>query len=140
MKKLFFLIFPFLSVSLTACYGPPHAEFEVKGKVVDENNIPIHNICIATSSENGHIYPDTVYTDAAGLYSIRNSVTGSQELTLKVTSTDIDGEENGGDFIEKAQIVDIKSADYTGAKKNDSWHDGKATKIVNFRLEKNENP
>jgi len=49
-------------------YGCPHANYEIKGKVVNRQNNPIPNIQIAISDSvpDRQMPSDTIYTDAKG--------------------------------------------------------------------------
>ncbi len=134
-KKILLLLFPIMGVTLTACYGSPHADFKVSGKVMDENNQPINNIQVEVENEW-----NKVYTDAAGNYQAHGSLDfGGEYQTLRVAVTDIDGEENGGDF--ESAIIDLKYErdEFKDKDKRDSWDYGTLTKEINFILKKKTN-
>jgi len=131
-KKILLLLFPIMGVTLTACYGSPHADFKVSGKVMDENNQPINNIQVEVENEW-----NKVYTDAAGNYQAHGSLDiGGEYQTLRVAVTDIDGEENGGDF--ESAIIDLKyeREELKDKDKRNSWDYGTLTKEINFILKK----
>lgn len=91
---------------VTGCrveYGCPHAEFQLKGTVMDEHNVPINGIRVAVSAEEQNPYyqgagpRDTVFTDSEGVYVLKNDYLYLyNHLHLKFE--DMDGSENGGEF------------------------------------------
>ena len=114
-------------------YGMPHANFEVKGRVVDEDGDPIRDIkIVVTDAGNGGHEGSEVgvgLTDSRGSYTVSGSWFGHSPLTVSVE--DIDGEENGGEFAEKEQVFNLKPSDYVGG---DGWYEGKVTKTADFTL------
>lgn len=104
--KLFRIVLASLGFvsAITACrveYGCPHADFQLKGNVTDENDAPIKGIRVAVSAE----YPnpditgprDTIYTDEKGQYILMNdNFYNFHKVHLKFE--DVDGPENGGEF------------------------------------------
>ena len=77
-------------------YGCPHANYEIKGKVVNRQNNPIPNIQIAISDSvpDRQMPSDTIYTDAKGEFLWE---TGEfPGATFKLIMTDIDKDKNGG--------------------------------------------
>ena len=78
MNKLLAGLLTLLGFSLAACdkggtceYGSPYADYEIKGKVVDNQGYPIANIQIEISDsipENGWMQKDTLYTDSDGKF------------------------------------------------------------------------
>ena len=124
-----------LSPILYSCekYGMPSATYELKGKVTSKNtSYPIKHIQITTQMK--YERPDTLYTNSRGEYYYK--VIGfplDQPLYLKFE--DIDGEENGGEFI--SQEVDIIFDDADLIKKGkDKWDNGTFAKTQNIQLER----
>lgn len=129
LKKILLLLFPIMGVTLTACYGVPHADFKVSGKVMDEENQPINNIQVQVGAEWNR-----VYTDTAGNYQIHGELGFDENQTLRVAVTDIDGEENGGEF--ESAIIDLKYENDELKDGDKHWDKGTLTKEINFTLKK----
>ena len=111
-------------------YGTPHADFNVKGKVTDEDGKPVPGARTVIDSYYGWTddlgisysnldYTDTLYTDSQGYVNAKAMVFGvSSHIT--VTVTDIDGPENG-EFEEKV----IENLHMHKVKDGDgSWYGG----------------
>ena len=115
-------------------YGSPHADFEIKGRVVNEAGDPIRDVkIVVTDADNGGYKGREVgvgITDSRGSYTVSGGWFGHPSLT--VSAEDIDGEMNGGEFAEKEQEFDLKPEDYVGGDGN--WYDGKVTKTADFTL------
>lgn len=81
-------------------YGvpPPHVGYKVKGKVTDKAGNPIPGIEV-----NDKANKITSATGGDGSYELSGAV---WDRVMTLTFTDIDGPENGGEFVEKT--VDIK--------------------------------
>ena len=82
-----------LNEDMPAEYGTPIVEFSVKGRVVDADSNPIPNI----EGSRGNMYGKTV-TAEDGTFEYRNEEIGFEMNDVTLTFTDVDGEENGGDF------------------------------------------
>ncbi len=93
-----------------ACmYDTPNSDFEIKGKVIDTDGDPIKAISVEASG-------NTTTTDSNGDFSIDfNTV-----YVYKVSISDIDGQENGGEF----ESVELIADDYS------EYKDGKI--VVDF--------
>lgn len=145
-KKLFSFLLTLFGVSscvLPCMYGSPYADFDISGKVKDENGKGIPQIKVAigevfTNSQNV-IYDynyrpiDTLTTDSEGHYSlICNSFPAEN---IRITALDIDGDANGGKF--KKDSIDITEIEYTGD--TGSWYRGELLlRDVDFTLKKEE--
>lgn len=107
-------------------YGSPHANYEIKGKVVDRQNNPIPDIQIEIRDSvpsRGWAHSDTLYTNNAGEF-VWN--TGEfPGMTFKLTAIDIDDESNGGVFARDTSFVSFKNAKYVGG--DGRWNSGTAT-------------
>lgn len=130
-----------LGFSLAACdkmgsaeYGTPHADYEIKGKVVNNQGTPIPDIQVEVSDsipESGWMYKDTIYTDANGEFHWKRG--DFPRMTFQLISRDIDEEKNGGQFVPKTTFVSFRNADYRGG---DTWYEGKATLETEITLDK----
>lgn len=118
-------------IFVTKCeYGSPHADFQAKGIVKDENNKGIEGIRVVLKGE----YPnsnysgagpmtDTLWTDKNGSY-----VTESGRITddfaylasIKMEFEDVDGPENGGEF----QKVEIEVPVFKVKDGDGNWYQG----------------
>ena len=82
-------------------YGTPMVEFSVKGRVVDADSNPIPNIEVTWA---GNTYGKAV-TAEDGTFQYANEDIGFEMTDVTLTFTDVDGEENGGDFeTEEVQV------------------------------------
>jgi len=145
MKKSFIKFFDKIILLLLglsgifyACskYGMPADEYELKGSVTDSSNKPIKNIRIIRERyyEDRN---DTLYTNSEGKYGFRiygdYSHYSGQPIHLKID--DIDGEENGGEFVSTEMDVKFTDADLVkkgyGNKRGDKY-----VKIINIKLDK----
>lgn len=140
-NKLLAGLLSLLGFSLAACdkigtdeYGCPHADYEIKGKVVNEDGTAVPNIQIVAAedaiTENDlYIYRDTIFSDSKGQFSTQlQPTTIGEDITFKIKIEDIDGEQNGGLFEEQTTEVLFKKEDLKDASGN--WYYGKATKEV----------
>ena len=87
-------------------YGVPLVTFSVKGKVVDADSNPIPNIEIIWRD----MYGKTV-TAEDGTFEYRNEDIGFEMNDVTLTFTDVDGEENGGDFEPEEVQVPLTQTD-----------------------------
>ena len=112
-------------------YGCPHANYEIKGKVVNRQNNPIPNIQIAISDSvpDRQMPSDTIYTDAKGEFLWE---TGEfPGATFKLIMTDIDKDKNGGQFAADTSFVSFKNAVYENGS---GWYEGKAKQEVTITM------
>ncbi|WP_195373352.1 MULTISPECIES: radical SAM-associated putative lipoprotein [Parabacteroides] len=130
-----------LGFSVTSCggedeYGCPYAEYEIKGKVVNDKGAAIPNIQVvipAPFEANEYMWGDTVTTNKSGEFDIKPAVTSfGEDITFKIKTKDIDGEANGGLFEDKETEIAFKKEDLKGA--NGNWYYGKATKEVTITM------
>lgn len=81
----------------TSSDGQPIANYQVMGKVSDEDGKPINGIRVIADYSTDIVYrADTLYTDKDGEYSKFLTIPRSGDFYL--TFTDIDGQANGGEF------------------------------------------
>ena len=111
-------------------YGSPTGTFEIKGKVVDENNTAIGDAIIKitqedTNSDIAYLVADT--TDTSGLYEVEHTDYPLKKLKVVCIPSD-------KTFLPDSTIVNMEY------KKNDgessSWYDGRAEATVDFTLKK----
>ena len=96
-------------------YGTPSVDYKVLGTVTDEQGKPLKDIQVIVKNPNGWSYyddntsreslppqviPDTLYTDKDGKFT-SNNVHAISVSKFTVEIQDIDGEANGGEFLQK---------------------------------------
>ncbi|MDR1526164.1 MAG: radical SAM-associated putative lipoprotein [Dysgonamonadaceae bacterium] len=122
-------------------YGMPHADFVLKGTVTSAaTSQPVKNIQVVRPFwEYGYGYEggyaaigDTVYTDENGKFAFEFDGLPTMKYQLKLK--DIDGQENGGQFVSKEIEGEFTKADQE-KKGNDRWYDGKFVKTRNVLLD-----
>lgn len=134
-----------LGFSLAACdkigadeYGCPYADYEIKGKVVDDNGKTINGIQVIIPDPFGneeYTHRDTLITNSAGEFDARPVVTTfGTDITFKITTKDIDGTDNGGAFEETITEVPFKKEDLKGG--SGSWNYGSAQKEVTITMKR----
>lgn len=97
-------------------YGTPVVEFSVKGKVVDPDGNPIQGI------EISHDYSSRkVYTSEDGSFDYTSEDIGFEMETVTLAFTDIDGEDNGGDFQSQEVSVPVQQTEPSDG----GWNNGK---------------
>lgn len=98
-------------------YGTPHADYILKGLVTDEAGTPVKNIKMSAKIlsktgagtymiEIGNL--GTAQTDESGRYVLEYD--GMARTDLKMIVEDVDGEANGGDFLNDTLDVDFHKA------------------------------
>ncbi|MCL2168329.1 MAG: radical SAM-associated putative lipoprotein, partial [Lentimicrobiaceae bacterium] len=132
--KIIFILLGFSGI-FYGCpkYGMPEANYELKGTVTNkETSRPVKHIQI--TSQIPHYKSDTLYTNSNGQYNHQfREFYLIEPLHLKFE--DIDGEENGGEFISYEIDVDFSDAEQVKKGKG-SWDHGSFLKIQNIELEK----
>lgn len=99
-----------------AMYGTLHADFRARGKVTDNEGHPIRGIQVRSEAYEGR----EILTSEDGSYDISGSMFLKR---MRLTFTDIDGPDNGGEFTERAVDVKFTQDDRTG-KGDGSWYNG----------------
>lgn len=122
-------------LDLPVMYGPLTADYKAEGVVADDDGNPIKGIQIKAEMKSvltGDLDSQIVYSDDNGKYATEKHY---QKRLLTLTATDIDGEENGGEFEEMTiNLQELKPVlDETDA---DSWYIGVYNYKVFFRLTK----
>ena len=103
MKRFIYFLFVLLGFGAVACdngmhdqvpeYGCPTAHFSLKARVIDEEGNPIAGIEVQTK---GHVYYSANFSDAEGNIDLTTGMWPN--IDIGVIFTDVDGEENGGEF------------------------------------------
>ena len=108
-------------------YGAPHADYIVKGLVIDEAGAPVQGIKTflkqVEKTETGTITfgMDSIQTNETGGYQL--GYTGMSQTDIKLIVEDVDGEANCGDFLSDTLDVDLIKAVQT--KEGDGrWYGG----------------
>jgi putative lipoprotein (rSAM/lipoprotein system) len=124
-------------------YGTPHADYTVKGTVVNKvTKKPIEGIRVGYSSRDipNLMYgvPQVPYTPKAhvltntkGEFKLTDRFFPEGNKTLPVSVEDIDGEKNGS-FQSEYLEVDFSKAEHSG--KTKSWYQGEYTVNMNIEL------
>lgn len=137
MKKKTFLKYlaALLGVNLTssclvALYASPHADYEAKGRVSDEEGNPIPGIMVDLAVKHYNETEGTVTTEPMDNVKTATADDGSFHVvaldqwsfpdSVTVLFTDVDGIENGGEFLPKEVTVPVvKKKDGEGG-----WDEG----------------
>ena len=137
MKKKTFLKYlaALLGVNLTssclvALYASPHADYEAKGRVSDEEGNPIPGIMVDLAVKHYNETEGTVTTEPMDNVKTATADDGSFHVvaldqwsfpdSVTVLFTDVDGMENGGEFLPKEVTVPVvKKKDGEGG-----WDEG----------------
>ena len=103
MKRFIYFLLALLGVGAVSCdngwddvvaeYGCPHMNFSLKARVIDEEGNPIAGIEVQTK---GHDFYSGNFSDAKGNIDVTNNMFPNPNL--EIVFTDVDGEENGGEF------------------------------------------
>lgn len=111
-------------------YGPAYYHQKISGTVTDSLSNPIKGIKVKDPENN-----DSVYTSADGTFCLENAKALAQvKVTLEFS--DIDGENNGGEFMNKN--VKVKNP-YVDDQLNWEYPEIYDYKDVNVVMEKKEN-
>ena len=120
-------------------YGTPHADYILKGTVTDEAGTPIKGIKtslkeISKDDTGTHVFGiDSIQTNESGNYQLKYS--GMPYNRTKLIVEDIDGEANGGEFlndtldIDYGKAVEVEEGDH-------HWYVGKYEVTTDVRLKK----
>lgn len=138
-QGLFALLLGLVGVGTSGCwqvcmYGSPCAEWEVKGKVVDEAGAPISGLQVVLGNRtNGDFYYslDTLQTNAEGIYQIASG--GAPISNLQVDVHDIDGDQHGAFRDTTVVVRDLQYDEGDGA-----WYIGRvAIDVPDITLKNN---
>lgn len=123
-------------------YGTPYATYEIKGKVINENESPIPNIEIQSESRMGYsdtsiykpITPDSeknVKTNQDGNFTAQYGAFPTD--TIRIIA--IDGSSNNS-FLNDTIKIGLKNEDYTGGNK---WYKGAVKKDITIKMKRKNN-
>lgn len=118
------------SAEMMGEFGTPHAEFEIKGIVADEQGTPLNGIAVIY--DDTLLSPDTLYTGTDGRFLIEGTMFPREEMTLKFK--DMDEELNGGLFETKTVKVKMEQVEQS----LESWNYGKFVGETEVTLKKAE--
>ena len=99
-------------------YGTPHADYILKGTVTDEAGTPIKGIKtslkeISKDDTGTHVFGiDSIQTNESGNYQLKNSGM-PYDKRVKLVVEDIDGEANGGEFLNDTLDIDYGASSKT---------------------------
>jgi putative lipoprotein (rSAM/lipoprotein system) len=122
---------------IVAEYGVPNADYELKGTVTDKTTSQsIQNIRVIRPVQSPE-YGDTTYTDKDGKYHFVFNDFPNDTNTYQLKLEDIDGGENGGEFI-TAEVEGVFTKNDQVEKGNGHWYDGKFVKTHDVVLNRQE--
>ena len=101
LLQKFIRLFSLSSVAfvLTACYGCPYAEYDVEGRVYDENGNPLEDMQVVVRTyDSSWDYPDTLYTNEDGCYRVVHGITSQGGDCIEVIVNDTAGDINAALF------------------------------------------
>lgn len=87
-------------------YGTPMVEFSVKGRVLNEDAVPVENIEVTAVN-----LFQTVRTATDGTFHISGETIGFEMPDITLSFDDTDGEENGGEFEDSIMVVNLVKTD-----------------------------
>lgn len=118
MKRLIYFLMALLGFGSVGCesgamveYGVPTVTYEVKARVVDSEGNPIKGIEVIISQKEdfnpkwGRVFETTTQEDGTLANSRTHGMMGGFKLYIRLT--DVDGEENGGEFEELVQSINV---------------------------------
>jgi len=122
-------------------YGSPHADYVVKGKVVNKTNgksikgikveyTPMLIPAYGAPSTSYQLLTGSTVTDDAGNFKLSAQNEGNPPTTSSISFSDIDGAANGS-FADTTVVVDFSTAEQT--QKVSGWYNGEYT--VNLDVE-----
>lgn len=121
-----------VSLTCTACYAAPNANFELKGNVTDEAGYPVEGIKVSVRRAGSqYSYTSPVKTDPSGGYAIIDPSWDGGAGEFEVVAEDVDGDEGRGLFAADTVTIKIVSSDYKGKNR----YPGTITKTADLELE-----
>ncbi len=119
-----------VGATVTACYGSPYGEYEVKGRVVDQDLNPIKGIAVTQDTYLADMNIDSLRNDPDALRHLSYNTTSDDGTFYmndpfwfngnKIYAIDIDGANNGGDFA----TTEVEF-EFVQTEPADNWYDGK---------------
>ena len=112
---------------IVCMYGTPTMDFEVSGKAVNEDSAPVAGIKVSCYTDSRPDAP-SVITAEDGSFNISGTA-----INAVLKFEDIDGPENGGEFEEKIEIINVEQVQ----RGDGNWYMGKyESKGVVIKMEK----
>ena len=111
---------------IPVAYGSPYAEFEVTGKVMDQDSTPVQNIRITVHAPNGGQIMPEAYSEEDGRYD------AFYEAAFAVDKVDIIAHDTAG--IYDSDTVRNVAVEYTGG--GSGWYEGHTSVEQDFVLKK----
>ncbi len=110
-------------VEPTVEYGTPWADYQVQGKVTDQEQAPLKDIQVVLEFSKYGGYSDTLYTDENGEYKFQNDF-------LPIDSVSVTANDTAGVYASESK----KEALSYDRKDADTWYRAVGSAEVNFEL------
>ena len=130
--------------NMVCMYGTPHADYQFMGTVTDESGSPVKGIKVSAKNVY-HRYDsavieaygvDSTLTDSKGKYAVEGEAFLGEHI-LKLIVEDLDGEANGGNFMNDTIDIDFDNAKKVKEPdKDDYWSDGTFAITQDIKLKK----
>lgn len=125
-------------------YGTPHADYQFMGTVTDESGSPVSGIKVSAKNVyrlyDGTVVEtygvDSTLTDSKGKYAVEGGAFLGEHI-LKLIVEDLDGEANGGNFMNDTIDIDFDNAKKVKEPdKDDYWSNGTFAISQDIKLKK----
>ena len=125
-------------------YGTPHADYQFMGTVTDESGSPVSGIKVSAKNVYRRYDStlietygvDSTLTDSKGKYAVEGEAFLGEHI-LKLIVEDLDGEANGGNFMNDTIDIDFNNAKKVKEPdKDDYWSDGTFAITQDIKLKK----
>lgn len=125
-------------------YGTPHADYQFSGTVTDESGSPVKGIKVSAKNVyrlyDGTVVEtygvDSTLTDSKGKYAVEGGAFLGEHI-LKLIVEDLDGEANGGNFMNDTIDIDFDNAKKVKEPdKDDYWSNGTFAISQDIKLKK----
>ena len=125
-------------------YGTPHADYQFMGTVTDESGSAVMGIKVSAKNVYRRYDStlietygvDSTLTDSKGKYAVEGEAFLGEHI-LKLIVEDLDGEANGGNFMNDTIDIDFDNAKKVKEPdKDDYWSDGTFAITQDIKLKK----